>query len=230
MEIAEGKISTAANALEKKTAELEKLQAERAELSEQKQNAVSENSECVKRLNELGAKLGQARQDYSALISRKRVLEDVQKDAYTHSVRKLLDDAENNPHIKQLIVGVIGQAIIVKEGFEAAVDMALGSAVNNIVTKNEDDAKQLVEHLKANKYGRATFLPITSFKPRSIDGNLIPLLRRQGCFGIATNALTYDPVFDTVIKGLLGSTVIVDNMDTAVRLARDSKYGFRKAR
>ncbi len=227
MEIAEGKISTAANALEKKTAELEKLQAERAELSEQKQNAVSENSECVKRLNELGAKLGQARQDYSALISRKRVLEDVQKDAYTHSVRKLLDDAENNPHIKQLIVGVIGQAIIVKEGFEAAVDMALGSAVNNIVTKNEDDAKQLVEHLKANKYGRATFLPITSFKPRSIDGNLIPLLRRQGCFGIATNALTYDPVFDTVIKGLLGSTVIVDNMDTAVRLARDSKYGFR---
>ncbi len=223
----EQKVAVGAETLASKTTELDGLRAERESLISQKQSSERENAECAERLAELGTEIGQANQDYSALVSRKRVLEDVQKDAYSYSVRKLLDDANTNPRVKNAIVGVIGQVITVKEGFEAAVDMALGNAVNNIVTKDEDDAKLLVEHLKANKYGRATFLPITSFKPRTIDRDLMPLLRRNGCFGVAANALTYDRVFEPVINGLLGATVIVDNMDTAVGLARDSKYGFR---
>ncbi|MBD5131629.1 MAG: chromosome segregation protein SMC [Clostridiales bacterium] len=210
-----------------KSAELDGLQKECAELTSQKDEAAARNTACAERIKVLTPELSQQKQDYSALVSRKKVLEDVQKDAYTHTVRKLLDDAKTNPRIEKAIVGVVGQVITVKDGFEAAVDMALGSAVNNIVTKNEDDAKLLVEHLKANKYGRATFLPITSFKPRAIDGALMPLLNRAGCYGVATNAVTYDEVFDPVMRGLLGGTVIVDNMDTAVELARDSKYGFR---
>ncbi|MCH5165138.1 MAG: chromosome segregation protein SMC [Clostridiales bacterium] len=221
------RIETATIDLDNRSAELEKLQAECAGLTEQKTGMAAENAECVDRLNVLNAEIGRGKQDLSALVSRKKVLEDVQKDAYTHSVRKLLDDSNSNMRIRAAIVGVIGQVITVKEGFEAAVDMALGTAVNNIVTKDEDDAKLLVEHLKANKYGRATFLPITSFKPRSIDQSLMPLLERDGCYGVATNAVSYDSIFDPVIKGLLGSTVIVDNMDTAVALARDSKYAFR---
>lgn len=210
-----------------KTSEVERMEGERAELGRQKDDAIIENQQCVQRLAQLGGELGQARQDYSALASRKKVLEDVQKDAYSYSVRKLLQDAESNSRLRDAIVGVIGQVITVKEGFEAAIDMALGSAVNNIVTKDEDDAKLLVEHLKVNKYGRATFLPITSFKPRSIDPAHLQLLKRDGCFGVAANAISYDPIFEPAINGLLGSTVIVDNMDTAVSLARDSKYGFR---
>ncbi len=223
----ERKIAELTQSVDTKVTELESLGRERDELNAQKVQVSAENTEVVARLAQLGSELGQAKQDYSALVSRKKVLDDVQRDAYTHTVRKLLDDARTNNKIKDAIVGVIGQVISVKDGFEAAIDMALGSAVNNVVTKNEDDAKLLVEHLKVNRYGRATFLPITSFKPRSIEPNLMPLLRRNGCFGVATNALTYDSVFDPVIKGLLGSTVIVDTIDTAVSLARDSKYGFR---
>ena len=70
-------------------------------------------------------------------------------------------------------------------------------------------------------------MPITSYKPRSIDPAYKHTLDRKGCFGVATEALTYDGIFDPVIKGLLGGTVIVDNMDTAVALAKDSKYSFR---
>lgn len=223
----QSKISETAAAIETKTAELEKLHSERDELVKQKDEAVARNTECQSELSKLVTETEQAKQDYSALISRKRVLEDVQKDAYSHAVRKLLDDAENNMRVRDAIVGVVGQVITVKEGFEAAVDVALGSAVNNIVTKNEQDAKLLVEHLKNNKYGRATFLPITGFKPREIDRNLMPLLRRPGCFGVATEAVSHAPIFDTVIQGLLGATVIVDDMDTAISLARDSRYGFR---
>ncbi|MCH5155216.1 MAG: chromosome segregation protein SMC [Clostridiales bacterium] len=223
----ESKIAAVTDGIKTLDEQLISLRAERDELISQKDKASDENIGVVARLASLGGELSQAKQDLSALVSRRRVLEDVQRDAYTHAVRKLLEDAQTIDRIKNAVVGVIGQVISVKEGFEAAVDMALGNAVNNIVTKDEDDAKLLVEHLKANKYGRATFLPITSFKPRVIDKELLPLLDRQGCFGVATNALTYDSVFDPVIKGLLGSTVIVDNMDTAVSLARDSKYGFR---
>ncbi|MDE7463498.1 MAG: chromosome segregation protein SMC, partial [Clostridiales bacterium] len=105
--------------------------------------------------------------------------------------------------------------------------MALGATVSNIVTKNEDDAKLLIAYLKENRYGRATFLPITSFKPRAIDDAYLPLLKRDGCYGVATEAVSSDPMFATVISGLLGGTVIVDNMDTAIALAKDSSYGFK---
>ena len=223
----ESKIEAQNNSLQAKSTELISRRKERDELIAQKDKTSEENTGIVARLSTLGGELNQAKQDLSALVSRRRVLEDVQKDAYTYSVRMLLGDAQKNDRIKNAIVGVIGQVITVKDGFEAAVDMALGNAVNNIVTKDEDDAKLLVEHLKSNKYGRATFIPITSFKPRAIDQNLMPLLDRAGCFGVATGAVFYDDIFDPVIKGLLGGTVIVDNMDTAVSLAKDAKYGFR---
>lgn len=221
------RIETGTAEFQAKLDELAILQKEREQFIAQKESESAESAECVKKLNDGNAKIGQARQDYSALVSRKKVLEDVQKDAYSHAVRKLNDDAKTDPRIKSAMIGVIGQVITVKEGFEAAIDMALGSAVNNVVTKDENDAKLLVEHLKRNKYGRATFLPITSYKPRTIDPAYKHMLDRKGCFGVATEALSYDGIFDPVIKGLLGGTVIVDNMDTAVALARESKFSFR---
>ncbi len=221
------RIETGTAEFQAKLDELATLQKEREQFIAQKESESAESAECVKKLNDGNAKIGQARQDYSALVSRKKVLEDVQKDAYSHAVRKLNDDAKTDPRIKSAMIGVIGQVITVKEGFEAAIDMALGSAVNNVVTKDENDAKLLVEHLKRNKYGRATFLPITSYKPRTIDPAYKHMLDRKGCFGVATEALSYDGIFDPVIKGLLGGTVIVDNMDTAVALARESKFSFR---
>lgn len=223
----EAKIAAVTDGIKIKGEELLSLRSERDGLISQKDNISAENTNVVARLAELAGEISRAEQEMSALISRRRTIEDVQRDTYTHAVRKLLEDAQNNPRIGGAIVGVIRQIITVKDGFEAAIDVALGNAVNNIVTRDEDDAKLLVEHLKTNKYGRATFLPISSFKPRSIDKELLPLLERNGCFGVATNALSYENMFDPVIRGLLGGTVIVDNMDTAVSLARDSKYGFR---
>lgn len=213
--------------LQFKLDELAKLKSERESFGEQKEKETAERAESESKLNELTAEIGQARQDYSALVSRKRVLEDVQKDAYSHAVRKLLDDAQSDMRLRKAVVGVVGRVITVKEGFEAAIDMALGSAVNNVITEDEDDAKLLVEHLKVNKYGRATFLPITSYKSRSIDPAYEKLLDRPGCFGVATGAVTYDAKFEPVMRGLLGGTVIVKDMDTAVALAKDGKYSFR---
>ncbi len=178
------KIEETTAKLSERQAELDKLRGEREEFVAQKERETAESGECIKKLNDLVAEIGQAKQDFSALASRKRVIEDVQKDAYSHAVRKLLDDAKTDGRLASAVVGVVGQVITVKDGFEAAIDMALGSAVNNVIT-------------------------------------------HDGCFGVATNAIEYDGKFDSVMRGLLGGTVIVDNVDTAVELAKMSKYSFR---
>lgn len=212
-----------------RTAELDSLAAEKQKLSEEKTVKTAESSACSERLKAVTEELDEVRRDLSVSVSRKNMLAELQAsmEGYAVSVRKLLADAKNNARLGNAVLGVVGQIIKVKEGFETAVEMALGSAVSNVVTKNEDDTKILIEHLKVNRYGRATFLPLTSFKPRSLDPAYMPLLRRAGCYGVATQSVEYDGMYERIISGLLGSTVIVDNMDTAVALARESSYSFR---
>ncbi|MBO5102487.1 MAG: hypothetical protein J6C13_00160, partial [Clostridia bacterium] len=132
-----------------------------------------------------------------------------------------------NAELQALIVGVVGELISVPQQFETAIEMALGFAVQNIVTKNEQDAKRLVSYLKSHNYGRATFLPINSVKPKYISDNLKSLLRVDGCFGVADELISFNDELTPVIKSLLGNTVIVDNMDTAVNLANSSRFGFK---
>ncbi len=210
-------------------AELEELAADKAKLIAEKEQKSERNSACAEELKEANESFEDAKRELSVAMSRKTMLAELQAsmEGYAIPVRKLLADAKTDPKIAAAVMGVVGRIIKVKEGFETAVETALGSAVSNIVTKNEEDAKFLVEKLKQNRYGRATFLPITSFKPRSIDPQYMSLLKRSGCYGVATEAVSVDPVFNSVIDGLLGSTVVVDDMDTAISLAKASSYAFR---
>jgi len=210
--------------------ELTSLAAEKDGLCGEKTETAKLYTECSERLKTLVSELSDAKQEYSATESRRKTLADVRAsmEGYAYSVRKLLADAKTDGRIGRALMGVVGQILNVKEGFETAIEMALGSAVNNIVTKDEDDAKLLIGYLKEKRYGRATFLPITGFKSRSLDPALLSLVGRySGCYGIASDAVTYDSAFETIVSGLLGGTVIVDNMDTAVALAKESNYGFR---
>lgn len=215
--------------LAERAEKLETYARERGELQAEQQRKAEESKQCEERLSASGTRLVETREKCSVAVSRKKLLEDLIKsmEGYAAPVRRLLNDAKNDSRLQGLIKGVVGQIISVKDGFGTAIETALGSAVNNIVTADEDDAKSVIDYLKRHNYGRATFLPITSFKPRSIEPQYLPLLKRAGCYGAATYALDFDPYFTRVIDGLLGSTVIVDNMDTAVKLAKDSGYAFR---
>ena len=222
-------IATAVVELEERNVELSKLAAEKVKLDEEKQALLLDNETNSQRLQTVTEQLDELKREYSSSVTRKNMLAELHAsmEGYAVSVRNLLNDAKTDSRVRDAILGVVGQIIKVKDGFETAIETALGQAVSNIVTKNEDDAKFLISHLKAKRYGRATFLPLTSFKQRSIDGAYMHLLNRSGCFGVATNAITNDPMFDKTLAGLLGGTVIVDNMDTAIGLAKDSRYGFR---
>lgn len=102
--------------------------------------------------------------------------------------------------------------------------MTLGGMLQNIVTDNEEVAKKLVNHLRANNMGRASFLPITSIKGSKIDkikGKF------PGVIGVAADLVKFDKKYTQIVYNLLGRTVIVDNMDTGIALAKENKYGFR---
>ena len=161
--------------------------------------------------------------------NRKRILEEMQAEheGYAGSVKKILKESERNAEFKKKMVGVLASLISVPEKFETAIETALGNALQNIVTKNEQDAKSIIEFLKQGQFGRATFLPITSMKVRNLSAQDLSLLKTEGCFGVAKDLISYGSEIENVISNLLGATVIVSNLDVAIKLAQNSKFSFK---
>ncbi len=202
--------------------------------TEQVEKIKAENEEIAGRIF-VGAKdiaeLESERANISTQIkvfeNRKKLLTEMQAEyeGYAYSVKKILKESERNSAINSKMVGVLASLIKVPAEYETAIEVALGNAVQNIVTYNENGAKDLISFLKENKYGRATFLPISTMRRRDMDEKAIA--GRKGVFGVASRLISYDKQIDNVISNLLGGTVIVDNMVTAVDLAKDNMFSFK---
>ena len=158
--------------------------------------------------------------------SRQRFLIETEKEkeGYTKSVKTLLKDCDSNTELKKGVEGVLANLIEVPENLETAIEMCLGLALQNIVTETEQDAKKLVEHLRKNNIGRASFLPISSVKGKKIDKIKE---NEKGVIGIASDLVKYNKKYEQIIFNLLGKTVIVDNMETAIKVAKQNSYSFR---
>ena len=161
--------------------------------------------------------------------NRRKLLSDMQAEyeGYAYAVKKLLKEAEKNSGIKSRMVGVLASQIKVPEKFETAIEVALGNAVQNIITFDENGAKDLINFLKQNSFGRATFLPISSMKPRRISPEDRRAILSQGSFGVASEIISFSPQIQNVIENLLGATVIVDTLETAVKLAKNTRFSFK---
>ena len=120
--------------------------------------------------------------------------------------------------------GVIAEIIDVKEELQTAIEIALGASMQNIVTKTEEDAKKLIEYLRVNNLGRASFLPISSVKGKKLEKFKT---LKKGIIGIALDLVKYDKKYEQIMQSLLGRTVIVDDMNTAIMLAKENNYSFR---
>ena len=147
-----------------------------------------------------------------------------EKEGYVKSVKELLLDCEKIKELGKGMHGVLANIISVPKEYEIAIEMCLGSSLQNIVTETEEDAKKLVEHLRKNNLGRASFLPITSVKGKKlqdIKGKKI------GVIGIASDLVTFNKKYEQIILNLLGRTVVVDNMQNAINLAKENGYTFR---
>lgn len=147
-----------------------------------------------------------------------------EKEGYIKSVKSLLKDCENIKELGKGMHGVLANIIEVPEEYQTAIEMCLGASLQNIVTETETDAKKLVEHLRKNNLGRASFLPIASVKGKKLDKIKG---KEKGFIGIASDLIQFDKKYEQIVISLLGRTVIVDNMDTAIKVAKQNGYSFR---
>ena len=146
-------------------------------------------------------------------------------EGYNFAVKKLLKLASASNSLSKNIVGVVASLIKVPEKYETAIEVALGSSVQNIVTFDEKGAKELVEYLKENHFGRATFLPISSMKRRSV--NVSPIKNMKGFVGVADELISFDKKIENVVSGLLGGTIIVERLIDAIEMSKASGYAFK---
>ena len=178
------------------------------------------------RYNNLSLEIDDKKVEYHTKLSRARVLQEMteENEGFIVSVKRLLDQAKTNSTLGGMMVGVVAKLMKVPKNLEVAVEMALGASVQNIVTKNEEDAKYIVNYLKERKFGRATFLPISSMKERRIPDIVADKLSSKGVLGVASELISYDKSLAPVFNSLLGSTVIVDNLDNAVAFSKITRY------
>ena len=143
-------------------------------------------------------------------------------EGYGGSVKKVMEVKDR----EKGIIGVVADIIKVEKRYETAIETALGGNIQNIVTDNEDTAKRMINFLKVNRLGRATFLPLTSItNPQEFKNP--EALEEKGALGMADELVEIEEKYRNVAKAMLGRILVVDNVDHAVKIARKYEYGIR---
>jgi len=209
----------------------------RANLAREKaeqERLADEHRQAVDRLNAADAAVISARQAYDRHLADMRDMESRQKllsemsremEGYAHAVRAAVKQARSRN--MSGVHGVLGQLISVPKEYETAMDMVLGNTQQNIVTEDEETAKTLIEYLRQNHLGRATFLPVSSVKSRVLDAREREVLSMPGCLGVASDLVECDARFRGVVENLLGRTIVADNLDHGIAIMRKGRHAFR---
>ena len=197
------------------------------DLSNELQKIQNQKQESSEKLKEFDEKINQYQSEYRIKDSKHKFLIETEKEkeGYSKSVKTLMNSIEKNNVLAKGVHGVIAGLISVEEKYQTAIEMTLGASLQNIVTDTEEEAKKLVNYLKENKIGRASFLPISSVKGQKL--NKINYSGVSGYIGIASDLVKTDKKYEGIILNLLGRTVIVENMDSAINLAKKNAYSFK---
>ncbi len=201
------------------------IESKKNSISDKLKKVLDKKEESANVLKEYDEKINKYVFDMRMKESRLKFLIETEKEkeGYTKSVKALLLDCEKNASLAKGMHGVLSNLISVEKEHETAIEMSLGVALQNIVTQDEEVAKKLVEHLRENNLGRASFLPITSVKGKKIE----KFKKTDGIIGVASDLVSYDKKYEQIILSLLGRTVIVDDMPNAIKLAKSNNYTFR---
>ena len=154
-----------------------------------------------------------------------KMLEDLERnlEGFTHSVKIVMRESKKGT--LRGIHGPVSRVIHTPSEYSTAVEIALGGAMQNIVTTNDEDAKAAIAYLKKNDGGRATFLPMSTIKGRTLTEN--GLEKCDGFIGIASQLCSCEDCYRGILENLLGRIVVADNLDKAVMIAKKYSYRFR---
>ncbi|MDX9873019.1 MAG: chromosome segregation protein SMC, partial [Clostridia bacterium] len=215
------KVQETLSSLEKETAALSDLQ---DSLRRNLLSAETKLQEETKKQTEFILQQRKLEDESNSLSARQRVLEEMEREGqgYAHGVREVLKQSSGNKLAG--IIGSVAQVLSVPKKYEIAAEVALGGALQHIITENEDTARKAIEWLKANDKGRVTFLPLSTISAGN-EKQTAP--SGQGVLGRLSELVGYDAKYRQVIEYLAGRVWVVENLSTAIVKARETGYRCR---
>ena len=193
------------------------------ELNQDYRKTEKEVTSLRKLMDDQNKQLEAAQTSYHREASRLESLRNMSEryEGYGNSIRRVMEQKANQPGIH----GVVADLIKVQKKYEIAIETALGGSIQNIVTDNDQTAKYLIEFLKRNRYGRATFLPLTNMRKSSFNNGAA--LKEAGVIGTADTLVESDAAYRTLLSQLLGRTLVVDTIDHAIAIGRKYNHSLR---
>ncbi len=182
------------------------------------ENLNKEKNTVIVSLEKTEAKQKHTLSKYAEAVSRHRVLQDMKNDfdGYYKSVKSVLKEGAKGT--LKGIEGAVGELINTEAKYETAIEIALGSAVQNIITSDEYSAKAAIEYLKRSSLGRATFMPVNVINGREIE-NKNTILNYVGVCGIGSDLVSFNSRYSKIVLSLLGRVIITENMDYAIKVS-----------
>ena len=195
-------------------ATIEEGKAKAAEMEESLREWKRKSAETSQKLEQ---DLAQFHKDESRLESLKNIAE--RYDGYGNSIRRVMEQKAKHPGL----LGVVSDLIQVDKKYETAIETALGGNIQNIVTEDEETAKKMIAFLKQNRFGRATFLPLTSVDGKGNFKNP-DALKEKGVIGLANTLVKTEARYEGVTAYLLGRVIVTEKIDDAIALAKKYHY------
>lgn len=206
---------------------LDEENARKAELNRQVEDMQARVQALSEGSTDLNQRLARLQTERQQRDSRLKLLREMQRDyeGYNNSVKQVLLQARRQQGGG--VHGVVADLIHVPARLERAMDMVLGGALQNIVVDRDEDAKRMIDYLRANRFGRATFLPISSVRGRTLTSQERNVLSMPGCVGVASELVDFDSKYQGVIDNLLGRTVVAEDLNAGIAIQRAGRYQFR---
>ncbi len=196
-------------------------------LEKEIKNLEAELAQIMVEEKEADAERGKQQLSLSQKQSRQIMLKDMEREyeGYTKGVRSVMTAYQKGEISGATIYGPLAQLIKTKKQYIIAIETALGQANQNVVTATEDDAKAAIEYLKSRHLGRATFLPVSAVKPRKFPD--IAAKNSPGFISVASDLVDCEESYRDIVRSFLGNTVICDDLENAISMARKFDHKFR---
>ena len=185
---------------------------------------LQENQDALRKIE---AEIRDLQNTLGANVSRLKSLQELQSayEGYYAGVRAIMRAKTHYADQFQGVCGVVAELVTTGTEYEVAIEVALGSAIQNVITETAEDAQRGIAFLKQYRAGRVTFLPLDILRGRRFEAK--ELLDQPGVIGIAEELIDYDPKYETAMRHLLGNTLVIEDLDSAIALTRQFRSSVR---
>lgn len=216
---AQQQVESLTEQLETATQQLQESQAQLESYRDQTTTLREERAAAHEKLQKVDRQLQQTQATYRSL---KQISEDYA--GYYQGVREVLKQKTQLTGV----VGAVAELVRVDDAYTLAIDIALGASSQHVVVRDEQAAARAIEYLKAHRLGRATFLPMTIIREKQLNASVVHQAQGfSGFVGVASDLVTTAPEFESIVKNILGTTLVTKTLKDTMQLAKALQYRYR---